>query len=485
MTQRIAIIGMGISGSATLTAYYNAYLNQPQLEVAIDCYDNATYFGRGLPFVPDTKEALMNTRSTDLTYNQSKPGHYASWLQEKLKQTIAPNYTTRKLFGEYQFQQVKYQMDKLNAQAILHYVDDITYNHANHTWRVTANSKTKTYDHVHLCFGDLPTSDFYQLGDTPAYIHKPYPLHDYPEKIKGRTRVTVIGTSLSAIDVIKFLADEREVEQVYAFSRSNLFPVVDLKDMPAIDFKWLNLETIQQAIFDNQYLLTFEMVNEWIIKEMNACDIDFEAYFDIIRIKGVEGIRASYEVAETIAVMDRIATTITRILYYVWQYMPMSERKEFSDKYDKLFDLTKGNMPKVSADRLVELEQIGRLQVLENISDIKYDEQENIYLLVDDKGDVVKQVDWVVNATGLNDNLSINLSQYPLLNQMLDKGYLNADSAGGVSLKLDQFAVISPRFGVLRNLHPHGTFIAGSVYRNNSITTIQRYAQQVVDYTLQ
>lgn len=484
MTQRIAIIGMGISGSATLTAYYNAFLNQPQLELAIDCYDNATYFGRGLPFAPDTKEALMNTRSTILTYNQSKPGDYANWLKEKLKQTEVPNYTTRELFGEYQAQHVNDHIDKLKAHVIPYYVDELTYNHKDKTWQVIANGTSKIYDRVHLCFGDLPTSDFYQLGDTPAYIHKPYPLHEYPEKIKGNTRVAVIGTSLSAIDVIKFLVDEREVEQINVFSRSNLFPVVDLKDTPAIDFKWLNLKSIQQAIFDNDYLLTFDMVNEWLLKETKACDIDLEAYFEIISIKGIEGIRRSYKVADMIAVMDRIATTTTRILYYVWQYMPMSEREKFSDKYDKLFDLTKGNMPKASADRLIELEEIGRLHVQENISDIEYDEQQGIYLLVDDEGNVVNQVDWVVNATGLNDNLNTNLSQYPLLNQMLDKGYLNPDPAGGVSLSLNQFAVISPRFGVLENLHPHGTLIAGSVYRNNSITTIQRYAQQVVDYTL-
>lgn len=485
MTQRIAIIGMGLSGSATLTAYHNAYSNNPKLDLAIDCYDNETYFGRGLPFAPDTKEALMNTRSTDLTFDQNKPGHYATWLDKNLEQDEVPSYTSRELFGEYQYRQVERQMADLNAQAIPHYVDDIVYNHADETWQVTTPDQTKTYDRIHLCFGDLPTSDFYDLKDTPAYVHKPYPLHDYPAEIKGDSRVAVIGTSLSAIDVIKFLADERDIENIEVFSRGNLFPVVGLNDMPDLDFEWLNLEAVQEAIADNHYILTFKMVDEWVLKEANACGIDLAAYFDMIGIKGIDGIRASYDHPDEISVMERIATATTRILYYVWQYMPQTEREQFSDKYDKVFDLTKGKMPKDSADRLIELYEAGRLQVKENISDIKYDVDQAVYQLLDTEGNMISQVDWVVNATGLNDNLTTDLTEYPLLNRMLDKGYLNADPAGGVSLKLDQFAVISPRFGVLANMHPHGTFIAGSVYRNNSTTTIQQYAQQVVDYTVQ
>lgn len=98
--ESVAIIGMGISGSATLTAYYNVS-QAGELPVSLTCIDSQHFFGRGIPFAPDSKHALVNTRSSDLTYNQDQPGDYVDWLQAKLGQAQVPEYTSRQRFGQY------------------------------------------------------------------------------------------------------------------------------------------------------------------------------------------------------------------------------------------------------------------------------------------------------------------------------------------------------------------------------------------------
>ena len=48
----IAIIGMGISGSAVLTSYAKE-LKDKKHAITIDCYDTSHSFGRGVPFRED------------------------------------------------------------------------------------------------------------------------------------------------------------------------------------------------------------------------------------------------------------------------------------------------------------------------------------------------------------------------------------------------------------------------------------------------
>ena len=69
--EKVAIIGMGISGMGTLVAYSKLTQN-----IEIDCYDTKTSFGRGYPFRVDSNDVLLNVRSQQVTFDQDKPDDF-------------------------------------------------------------------------------------------------------------------------------------------------------------------------------------------------------------------------------------------------------------------------------------------------------------------------------------------------------------------------------------------------------------------------
>ena len=223
----IAIFGMGISGSAVLTSYAKE-LKDKKHAITIDCYDTSHSFGRGVPFREDSDLALVNTRTTDITYDYEQPGEYEHWLKEEAKiEGDIPEFTTRALFGEYLNDRTMKQIELLNATIHYETIEDMQWLSETKQWElVTDSNEVRQYDRVHLCSGSLPVLDPYNLNGKPNYISNPYPLNELTHNIFKDDRFVVIGTRLTAIDVLKYLLQERENESVYTFSRHNFFNTV-------------------------------------------------------------------------------------------------------------------------------------------------------------------------------------------------------------------------------------------------------------------
>lgn len=480
--ERIAIIGMGISGSAVLTAYAKELAKKQYHNVKIDCYDIPESFGRGLPFRDDSSLALVNTRTTDITYDYEQRGEYEDWLKyESHNEGEITEYTSRALFGEYLKERTMQQVQSLDATIHYETVEDINWLANSNQWELINDSnQVRKYDRVHLCCGTLPVHDAYHLNGYPKYISNPYPLHSLTNEISKPDRVVVIGTSLTAVDIIKYLTKDRHVESVYAFSRQNLFPIVGIDNFGDLMMTHITLANVKATMEPNNPILHFYSLDQLIQREFDNIGIRFEDVCQIVLQPGTKGMRDSINHSELMAKTERVATATTRILNQYWQYMPESDRTFFLDKYQEPFNLVKGKLPMKSAQALIEEEDSGRLIILKDVEDIKYDDVSKNYIVMNEAKEELIRADWIINATGINLKLEGDLSDYPLIHSLLNKRYITPDSAGGLSINVTTQSVISPSWGELTSLHAHGMLVSGAVYMNNSTYNIQSLAHQLV-----
>ncbi|MGX7107100.1 FAD/NAD(P)-binding protein [Hutsoniella sourekii] len=478
--EKVAIIGLGLSGSAVLTAYNKEIKDPEALSIELTIYDIEPYMGRGIPFIPDTPLALLNTRSTDVTYDYQKPGDFGKWIEAREPELDqAPTYASRQLYGQYLYEHNQAHIERLKAQVI--HEEVVAIDHIKDQWLLTTQSgETASYDRVHLCCGDLPHHDFYDLRQTPGYIHDPFPLSKLPQTIGPDSRVAVIGTSLSAVDSLKYLDEDRGVKNIYAFSRRNLFPAVAVGDMDQFELHYITEDKFQAILADNQQQLSFEAVEDLFLKELADAGIDYASYEAMVMTPGISGMEQAMDHSQQVLTVEFVATALTRLFNQYWQYMPEADRQAFNDRYSKPMNITKNKIPKESADAIIDARDRGVLSVVDGVKDVLYQEEDKTYQLIDEDGQVLKTVDWIVNATGLDLSLKGDLSAYPLLADLLDSGYAGRESSGGLTFHVDHKTVISPRWGEWKNLHAHGTLISGALYQTNSTYVIQAWAHRLI-----
>lgn len=476
--ENIAIIGMGISGCALLAAY--ALAKTPH---QITCLAAEEALGYGLPFAPDSEEALMNTRSKDLTAYPKRPGHYATWLEEHVG--AVPTYTSRPLFGRYLRAQAFHLLKTLKAQWVKAKVTGLHFDPQTTTYQCTwVNKGVKqvgSFDRVHLCTGEVPHLDPYQLAASPQYLSQPYPLKAWPKEIKAGRRLAIIGTSLSAIDAIKYAAKVRQVEQIIAFSRGGYFPILGQDDAQAeASFTFLTPAHFESLLATHQGHLPFTALNEAILAECSHLGVNINRLRKTVLQAGLRPKTYPKALRHQLLALEAIATQVTRLLNHYWPFCYRKDREAFQEKYQRLFDLVKGKQPQASVDSLLQAQENGQLTLSTAVTDIEQAQPDHPFQLKNKAGEVLTEVDWVINATGWAFSFENLGREEALLAALFDQHLAQVDPAGGLSIYAPTQEVISPIYGRLPHLHAHGSLVSGALYQTNSITGIQLLAQKVI-----
>ncbi|MBA5729720.1 hypothetical protein HW423_07970 [Aerococcaceae bacterium INB8] len=145
---------------------------------------------------------------------------------------------------------------------------------------VTESNEVHQYDRVHLCSGSLPVLDPYPLNELT---------HDYSED----DRIVAIRTGLTAIDVLKYLLQERENESVYTFSRHNFFNTVGTADYSSLKMTHITMDNVKATMDSNEKILYFDALDKLIQKGFNHLNIHFEDFYNIPLQTGTAGLGES------------------------------------------------------------------------------------------------------------------------------------------------------------------------------------------------
>ncbi len=219
-TKTIAIIGGGVSG--TLTAFHLVRQGTPARVILVDQRPD---FGLGLAYATPSLRHLLNVPAGKISALPDQPNHFLHWLRRNhdpaaTEKTFAP----RAIFGRY-IQSLLASTSSIE-QEIATVVD--VHRHDSGAVLTLDNGCELRADLVVLATGNFDPASLpgvtQAAADLGLYRHNAWAAETY-QGLHPDAPIALIGTGLTAVDVVLRLRELGHRGRIIALSRHGIFPV--------------------------------------------------------------------------------------------------------------------------------------------------------------------------------------------------------------------------------------------------------------------
>ena len=223
----IAIIGAGFSGTLLAARLLR---NPPSGPTRLVLIERSSDIGRGIAYAQRRFPFLLNVPAGRMSANAESPNEFLQFAQRRMPNVTKEDFLPRALFGEY-LQEVLLAAQISAPRGI---ALEIWRGEATNVRRLEramplqvelADGRRLTADDVVLALGNPPpaTPPFAkEVCAHPAYVADPYTAD---LKFSLRDEVLVIGTSLTAADIVNAAADDpAKTPTLHMLSRHGLIP---------------------------------------------------------------------------------------------------------------------------------------------------------------------------------------------------------------------------------------------------------------------
>jgi uncharacterized NAD(P)/FAD-binding protein YdhS len=124
----------------------------------------------------------------------------------------------------------------------------------------TADGTTHEVDHLVLCVGGGGPLDHYQLSGNPGFVLEPYPLARTLDDVAADAHVAVIGSGLTAVDIVAGLTANGHTGPITMLSRRGELPDVQQKPRP-LQFRHLARENLPDTLAGLVSLMEAELAD--------------------------------------------------------------------------------------------------------------------------------------------------------------------------------------------------------------------------------
>lgn len=227
---RVAIVGAGFSG--TMLALN--LLEQADVEVLLIERDRHR-MGAGVAYSSSESAHLLNVRAGNMSAFPDRPDHFCDWLSARGLGCDAA-FVTRATYGRYLRETLAGAMERYGRRLKL--VDDEVLDIEERGGQVTlglVNGGLIEADRAVLAIGNLPPHDPPAIAGahlpSHRYIGDPW-ASSFEEGLAKDAPVLVIGTGLTAVDVILRLVTHGHEGPITALSRRGLRPHRHVDGLP-------------------------------------------------------------------------------------------------------------------------------------------------------------------------------------------------------------------------------------------------------------
>ncbi len=256
----VSIIGGGACGvSALIELMLQLKITNLHKTTKIQLIEKSKEVGLGLAFSTDQPGHLLNTQADLMGIHSFEPDHFSAWLKSnresvkdevKGKELLDEAYTTRRLYGQYiqeQFENYIVEAEKLGLNLEIIHDEAIDLKFVEYQWQIKLNSGSSTLvDHVILVPGTPKPNNFPEFDELENYFGFPWPSKPIIEGIPKTADVSLLGSSLSAIDAIMTLTDNGHEGKIKLYSLDGLMPRVQPIDESPYKRKFLTLSNIHK-----------------------------------------------------------------------------------------------------------------------------------------------------------------------------------------------------------------------------------------------
>jgi hydroxyacylglutathione hydrolase len=433
INQTIAIIGGGVSG--TLTAYH---LARQHTGARIIVIGQQPAFGLGLAYSTPSLRHLLNVPAGKISALPNQPDHFLRWLRGSYDPDATPStFAPRAIFGRY----MQHIFGKVRGIEIWH-GHVIDYRPAPNGARLTLEDGRKlTANFTVLAIGNFDPAPLPGIEPAAelsgAYCHNAWKASAYTG-LDPNLPVTVIGTGLTAVDVLLRLRETGHRGIITAVSRHSVFPGHHAPYTP-LDVSAIPLDTPATCV---HYL---------------------RALRNAIR-KG----------AEWRAAVDSLRLTTNDL----WLRMPLRERMRFRRHLQRRWDVVRHRMaPPIAATLQAELDA-GTLMLRKGrVSSVALENGNATVTLHTQNGPTTFTTARVINCTG--PSLDYRRVHSPLLKKLFAQGIATPGTLGGGLLTSRDGALIDNLGSVSKNLFTLGPSRLGTLIESIAIPEIRQQAAQL------
>ncbi|MFI7064304.1 FAD/NAD(P)-binding protein [Kribbella sp. NPDC050124] len=226
----IAIVG----GGAAAVGLLDALAATAGETGTISVFEPSPYLWRGRAYGPDLESVLVNAPPAIMSIRSGDFEHYAAWLgdrgAEHLDELLGQPLVPRAVYGEYLADTAEKAMAALGEQG---WLVRVVPARVTEVVRTEGRLAVRTQDgeeheasRVALCVGGGTPPDLYNLAGTEGFVADPYPLARTLDGVPVESDVAIIGSGLTAVDVVVSLAARGHAGRITLLSRSGVLPHV-------------------------------------------------------------------------------------------------------------------------------------------------------------------------------------------------------------------------------------------------------------------
>ncbi len=475
-SKTVAIIGAGASGTACFLQLVHKYIVQraaQQLRILI--FEKRTHFGEGLAFGTGQEGHLLNTKAGLMGIFPHERMHFVQWMHEnqdmiarKYPQvSVHPDaYPPRMLFGQYVQEMFAAYCNLAQKQGII--VDliraevvDATLTKDNKLILITDEHQSFKADYCILATGNTASNSFRKLQKQANFFSSPWPSSRLLKKITNkRASVSIVGSSLTAIDALITLIDNGHKGPISFFSLKGLLPRVQSPTEIPYQRKVLTLANVRKHIREKQNPLRLtdlirmfrseaesflEKPLDWVAEEREFRDQLQLLEEDIALATGKQ------------CLLQNILYSLRDETYAIWKLLPDDQKLLFLKWMKPYFDINRHAMPMENGIKIQKVLHAGQLTIIGNTDDIRWKNKR--FILTTEDGQV-NEADYVINASGPTVVVKEMIDQ-PLLPQLLKKGYIEEHPVGGIRADLESLRVYHSKRKRLSPFYVIGHQLAG------------------------
>ncbi|MGD8262675.1 MAG: FAD/NAD(P)-binding protein [Desulfobacterales bacterium] len=483
MSFTFAIVGGGLTGTAMLRLFVERVLHEFDLkllnpsEIKIQIFEKQDIFGPGFPHCDRNVMPfhITNMCAKDMGILLGHPEDFQDWAtinHDRLKELYqcidetsfsyeGCNHYPRAIMGEYlkeRFQEAHQKAQALGLGVELFSGSEVIDLEERSDDKIHLTVKQLSSGSIFSCIADrilLATGHWFEKKEEHNYFPSPWPARQLLEKIPEGEKVAVIGTSLSAIEVVLTLTSnghfirDNSNELVYVpptnprkfalYSRRGLLPKVRGK-MGKYRNMFLTRKKLESLIAENQGYLNLEAVFQLLNSELEAAyghDIDWNAVVDPTR-PPAELLQQYLEDArhgdgpDGELVWQTVLHQSFDMVRKIYLRLSLEDRKRFDKTYTSVFFIHAATQPAINAEKMLALMKSGLVEVFKlgrNYQFVKNDTKDVWeFIYQDSNGETKRDVyRYVVNARG--QAKSIQTDPSPLTKNLLKRGIVQNEEA--------------------------------------------------------
>ncbi|MFE1589720.1 FAD/NAD(P)-binding protein [Streptomyces sp. NPDC059402] len=489
----IGVVGGGAAAVCLIDALARTEGDPGSLTV----FEPSPHLWRGRAYQVDSETLRVNATPDDMSVRAGDLGHFERWLETRDRVTgvasgvdriSGARFAPRPQYGEYLEESAYAALGELRRRGWrVDIIGEAVTSAARLPNRVllrTGPGQSRAFDYVVLSVGGDSPKDVYGLGGTPGFVGDPYPVAGALDDIGESEHVAVIGSGLTAVDIVLSLAARGHQGPISLLSRRGVLPGVRQRPVH-FALRHVTPERIRTTARDRSELAV-EDVAAVLRAEFRDAGADLDAVVEeIIRVDledPVDRLRRQIEEVNSPQMGMRILQrAVPEAGPDVWPLLREEDKVQILRAHYRTIMSLCCPMPPSSASVLLELVQAGQLEMFSGLLDIVPGEEGGFDVLAADGTEF--RADRVISAVNASEG-RIPTGALSLVTSLVEARAVARHPHGGLHLaratsRLTSNGRPDPR------LYGLGNIAAGALFFTFGIPSLVDRSQDIVHAILE